>query len=416
MPEINASRLLADLRHFARFGAYKTGVHRPTYSAADMDSRRWLASQYEAAGLSASIDGVGNVFGQSSQIGPRLLIGSHAESQNQAGWLDGALGVIYGLELARAFRESATCSGLIIEPVAWADEESHFIPFLGTRSFIGDMTEDEMERASDRTTGQPLMQAVAAAGLAGVPRRRGDPSRYIGYLEAHIEQGESLEAAGLSIGIVTSIVGIQQYRIVFTGCQNHAGTTRMAVRKDAGKALVDFCSVLNQKFEELKAERTVWTVGRITLDPGAPAIIPGSAEMLFQFRDSDPAVIARLDAALHALIAEADEAGPCNVGIETMSVSKPSLMEPGFQAALAGAAELHAPGLHTAMPSGAGHDAQILARTMPCGMLFVPSIGGISHHWTEDTKEKDIVLGCQVLADAAETILRAARADVIHHA
>jgi len=408
MSQINPQRLLADLHRLRSIGAYRTGVHRPTFSSEDMEGRRWLAAQYEAAGLNALIDGVGNVFGRAPEAGPRLLIGSHAESQNHAGWLDGALGVIYGLELARTFRESPHCTGLQIEPVAWADEESHFIPFLGTRSFIGDMNDEEIDAARDRTTGRPLRTAIAEAGLEGVPRELADPKRYVGYLEAHIEQGDSLEAAGLSLGVVTSIVGIQQYRIVFSGTQNHAGTTRMAIRRDAGRSLVTFCTALDRTFDALKAERTVWTVGRITLEPGAPAIIPGRAEMLFQFRDDDTAVIARLDAALHDLVAETDAAGPCGVTIETLSESRPSRMEPAFQAALTRAAEQCAPGRHVAMPSGAGHDAQILARFMPCGMLFVPSIGGISHHWTEDTREDDIVLGCQVLADAAEIILGAA--------
>ena len=130
MPKINAERLLSELRRFAQFGAYKTGVHRPTYSAEDMESRRWLASQYEAIGLDAHIDGVGNVFGMPRSPKRSLLIGSHAESQNHAGWLDGALGVIYGLEVARAFAETPDCAGLPIAPVAWADEESHYIALL----------------------------------------------------------------------------------------------------------------------------------------------------------------------------------------------------------------------------------------------------------------------------------------------
>lgn len=409
MPRINPNRLISDLRHLASFGAYKSGVHRPTFSSQDMASRRWIADQYTVAGLEASIDGVGNVFGRASGSGPRLLVGSHSESQNQAGWLDGALGVVFGLELARSFKENPSCAGLHIEPVAWSDEESHFITFLGSRSFIGDLSDAEIRAATDRTTGQPLPDALAAAGLANVPRHVGDAPRYVGYLEAHIEQGDFLEAEGLSIGVVTSIVGIQQYRITFTGVQNHAGTTRMAIRRDAGVALVDFCKSIDKVFGKMKGERTVWTVGRITLHPGAPAIIPGKAEMLFQFRDEDTDVISRLDFALRKLVADAGEAGLCTTEIELLSSSDPSRMHPSFQAALSESASRLAPGRQVSMPSGAGHDAQIIARVMPAGMLFVPSIGGISHHWTEDTSEHDIVLGCQVFADAAEIILRSAR-------
>ena len=133
--------------------------------------------------------------------------------------------------------------------------------------------------------------------------------------------------------------------------------------------------------------------------PGAPSIVPGGAEMLFQFRDTDPALLAKLEGELEALVAEATR-GPCRVTIAERGRSVPQAMDAGFQDALERAAERHAPGLHVRMPSGAGHDAQILAERMKSAMLFVPSIGGISHHYAENTKDEDIVLGCQVLADA----------------
>ena len=192
---------------------------------------------------------------------------------------------------------------------------------------------------------------------------------------------------------------------MFEGAQNHAGTTRMAVRKDAGLALVRLAAALDQRFPEVAGERTVWTTGRITLDPGAPSIIPGRAEMLFQFRDVDPDRLARLERALEELVAEADAAGPCRCRLEALSRSVPKLMDGRFQDALEQAAERHAPGAHMRMPSAAGHDAQILAQRVPAGMLFVPSIGGISHHWSENTADADIALGCQVMATAAATIL-----------
>jgi N-carbamoyl-L-amino-acid hydrolase len=129
--------------------------------------------------------------------------------------------------------------------------------------------------------------------------------------------------------------------------------------------------------------------------------------MLFQFRDADPEVLARLEASLERLVAEAD-AGPCRATLYPLSRSLPKLMDPRFQDALERAAERHAPGLHQRMPSGAGHDAQQLARVMPAAMLFVPSIGGISHHWSEDTAEADIVLGCQVLAGTVADLLASA--------
>lgn len=406
MPRINAERLLSDLRRFAQFGAYKTGVHRPTYSKADMDSRHWLAKQYEDAGLGAHIDGMGNVFGTPRSERRSLLIGSHAETQNHSGWLDGALGVIYGLEIARTFAETPDCADLPIAPVAWADEEGHFGDFLGSRSFIGDVGEHQLDLAVNVDHGQPLRDALREAGLANVPRSLIDPDRYVGYLEAHIEQGDALEAAGERIGIVTSIVGIWQYRIVFHGAQNHAGTTRMAIRKDAGVAAATLAMAIADRFPAIAGPRSVWTTGRITLEPGAPSIIPGKAEMLFQCRDSEMSVLERLDSALRDLVGQTEAKTGCRAEIERTATGQPWHMDTAFQNAIEAAAARHAPGAHVRMPSGASHDAQIIARKLRAGMLFVPSIGGISHHWTENTDDADIVLGCQVLSDAAEAILR----------
>jgi N-carbamoyl-L-amino-acid hydrolase len=409
MPQIKSGRLLTDLRRLAEFGAYKSGVHRPTFSHEDIEARRWLAGRFTDAGLEASIDGIGNVFGRSCAAGPRLLIGSHSESQNHAGWLDGALGVIYGLEVARAFREDPRTAGSAIDVASWADEEGHFGSFLGSRSFIGDVTDEEIDKARDHNTGTPLREALAAAGLAGRKRETIVASDTIGYLEAHIEQGDTLDEAGLRLGVVTGIVGIRQYRIVFVGEANHAGTTRMVKRKDAGVALVKLCAAIADRFPQVSGPRSVWTLGAIRLEPGQPSIVPGRAEMMFQVRDLEAVQLQRFEDVLLALVTEANATGPCAVTMETVWTVSPVLMSQTFQDALSRAAQKHAPGKFIAMPSGAGHDAQILARKLPSAMLFVPSIKGVSHHWTEDTSEADIVLGCQTLADAAEEIAFAAR-------
>ena len=404
MPKIDAARLLTDLRSLARIGAYKTGVHRPTYSAEDMESREWLMQRMREAGLEPEMDGIGNVIGRSPGNGPKLLLGSHLETQNHAGWLDGAMGVIYGLEVARAFAADPACAGLGIEVAAWADEEGHYGNFLGSKSFCGQLSEAEIDASANKHDGTPLRDALAAAGLADRPRLTIDPARYRGYLEAHIEQGAELEDKALRIGVVTAIVGSRQHRITFEGVQNHAGTTRMAIRKDAGVALVKLAAAIEALFPTIAGPRTVWTCGRITLEPGSPSIVPGRAEMLFQFRDTDPAILDRLSAALDHLVAEA-ASGPCTVTCLRTSSTAPMHMDDGFQQALASAAETHVPGLHQPMPSGAGHDAQILASRLPSAMLFVPSIGGISHHYAENTSDEDLILGCQVFADAARTIL-----------
>ncbi|MGY2846032.1 N-carbamoyl-L-amino-acid hydrolase [Bradyrhizobium sp. USDA 4510] len=314
MPGINGrfdgKRVLADLNALRAIGAYKTGVHKPTFSEPHLRSLDWLATRLPDANLTATIDGIGNVLGSSAKAGPKLLAGSHLESQNHAGWLDGPLGVIYALEAARVINTDPDANGAV-EVAAWCDEEGHFGSFLGSRSFVGAVTEADIDAARDRSSDRTMRDALRDAGFAGRPRLNAEASRHIGYLEAHIEQGDTLESSGLKIGVVTSIVGIWQYRITFAGEQNHAGTTRMAVRRDAGLGLARFCVAIDDSFPALSGPRTVWTTGRITLDPGAPSIIPGGAEMLFQIRDDDPEVIGRLEQQLHRLAAEATAQGRC---------------------------------------------------------------------------------------------------------
>jgi beta-ureidopropionase / N-carbamoyl-L-amino-acid hydrolase len=397
MPAIDGDRLLRDLYAAREIGKYKTGVHRPTFSPQDVESRHWLVARLTEARLDASIDGIGNVYGRDPTPGRKLLTGSHMETQNHAGWLDGVMGVLYGLETARAL-------GRGIDVAAWADEEGHFGSFIGSRSFCGLLTEPEIDACANRETGTSLRDALRQAGFSGRPRQKADTARYRGYLEAHIEQGADLEDHHLRLGIVTAIVGSHRFRIHFKGQQNHAGTTRMSVRKDAGVALVKLVAAIEARFPQIAEPRTVWTTGDIKLDPGAASIVPGAAELVFQFRDTDPAILGALDAALQDLLADAAK-GPCEVSVAYRSTTAPSAMDPGFQSALAVAAQQHAPGLHQAMPSGAGHDAQILSQVLPSAMLFVPSIGGISHHYAENTRDEDIVLGCQVFADAAASIL-----------
>ncbi len=269
MIKINADRLLGDLYELRKIGAFKTGVHRPTLSEDDMISRRWLCEKLEAFGHTAEIDGIANVIGRAPGEGPHVLAGSHIESQNEAGWLDGALGVIYALEAARAVHEAGTFPGQGVDVVAFSDEEGHFGNFFGSYSFLGELSEETIDTAFDRTRGTPLREALAKAGLAGRPRRRIEPERYCAFLEAHIEQGDWLEANDLSVGVVTSIVAIWQYRIIFDGTQNHAGTTRMAIRRDAGVALTELCHRIKETFPDVAGERSVWTTGRITFEPGA---------------------------------------------------------------------------------------------------------------------------------------------------
>jgi beta-ureidopropionase / N-carbamoyl-L-amino-acid hydrolase len=404
LSRVDGARVLADLNALRAIGTYKTGVHKPTFSEPHMRSLEWLTQRFPEADLATEIDGIGNVIGTSTKPGPKLLAGSHLESQNYAGWLDGPLGVVYALEAARVINPDPNIHGAV-EVAAWCDEEGHFGSFLGSRSYVGAVSEAEIDAARDRNSGKTMREALREVGLAGRPRVTAELGRHIGYLEAHIEQGERLESEALKIGIVTSIVGIWQYRITFTGEQNHAGTTRMAVRRDAGLALARFCVEIDDRFPAVGGPRTVWTTGRITLNPGAPSIIPGSAEMLFQIRDDDPDVIARLEELLRSMAAEVTAQGRCSVAVERIRTGAPAMMDASIQEAIESASASLAGGRSLRMPSGAGHDAQILATIMPAGMLFVPSIGGISHHWSENTDDADIITGAQVFVEACRRLL-----------
>ena len=165
MPEIDPGRLLGDLRALAKFGAYKTGVHRPTFSREDVEARHWFADRIAEAGLDATIDGIGNVFGFSRAPGRKMLTGSHLESQNHAGWLDGPLGVVYALETARALCRGPATADLGVDVAAWCDEEGHFGSFLGCRSFVGLLTEDEIDNARNRNDGTPHARGARKAGF-----------------------------------------------------------------------------------------------------------------------------------------------------------------------------------------------------------------------------------------------------------
>lgn len=407
MSDIDGERVLRDLRELRGIGTHETGVHRPSLRPDHLRSLNWLVAKAGEAGLQARIDGIGNVLATNAAPGRKLLAGSHLESQNHAGWLDGPLGVVYALEAARAIAADRGMDGVGgVEVVAFCDEEGHFGHFLGSRSLAGRLGEADIDAARCRTEGISMRQALADAGLAGRERLVVDPARYIGFFEAHIEQGDWLETNDLDIGIVTSIVGISQFEITIEGEQNHAGTTRMAIRKDAGLAAAKLLVAIDERFPRECGPRTVWTTGRISLDPGAPSIIPGRATILFQTRDADPGILAHLQGVLFELVSAADAAGPCRAGVRAVRASRPAVMANHMRAAIEAAAEQIIPGRYAAIPSGAGHDAQTMAELMPAAMLFVPSIGGISHHWTENTSDRHIVLGARVFAAAAAAMLR----------
>ena len=403
---IDGERLIGDLKRLREFGAFGTGVVRTSLSPVDVESRHWLCGRLEEAGLDARFDGAGNVIGRSRNPGKAVLIGSHTDTQPTGGWLDGAMGVIYGLEVARALSKAPATKDRAVDVASWLDEEGRFFGCFGSLSFVGGTPPHALE-ATDSTdgTGLTLGDALRDAGLAGVAPERLDPDRHIAYLEAHIEQGPYLEEEGNRIGVVTSIVGARNFSVEFEGEQNHAGTTPMARRRDAAHAMVDFAHAVYREFPAAAGERSVWTIGEMTLEPNAMSIVPGKARLNLQFRDQDSAVLDRLETLARDLLARANE-GPCAATMHTRKHhSIPAPMDANLRRHLERAAERHAPDRWTSMPSAAVHDAQILADHLPSAMLFVPSINGVSHAFEEDTSEADIVLGCQVLATATASVL-----------
>ncbi len=406
MTAIDGARLLDGLRELRTFGASGTGVVRPMFSDQDIAARRWLRDRMEAIGLDAVIDGVGNVFGRSRNDGPALVLGSHSDTQPEGGWLDGAMGVMDAIEVAHALGSDPETAHLAIDVAAWADEEGTYASCLGAKGFVGQVDEELL--ACRNVDGESVAEAIERVGLGSARRATFDPSRHIGYLEAHIEQGPYLEEAGNRIGVVTSIVGIRSVTITFEGEQNHAGTTPMTRRRDAAAAMFRFGALFDELLASAAGPTSVWTIGRVTVEPGAPSIVPGFAEVAVQFRDQRDDVLDRMLDAVLATADEIDRSGPVRVVAHPGEAPiAPTVMDVALMTHLATAADQRAPGAWVEMPSAAGHDAMVLAHHLPCAMLFIPSIGGVSHDFAEESDDDDIVLGCQVLADATASILRA---------
>lgn len=395
--QINPDRFLADLHTLRSFGAAGVGkgVQRQAFSEADLAARRWLAQQIEDAGLTPHFDPAGNLFGLAN--GPSLLIGSHSDTQPEGGWLDGALGVIAGLEIARAARASG---GPAISVVSFQDEEGRFGVLTGSDIWAGDLSLAQADAFTDpQGNSFAKMRARVTEAQDFLPH-----ARFTGFLEMHIEQGPTLDETGLRIGVVSEIVGIRDMKLTFEGRQNHAGTTPMHLRQDAFQALSAFNTALNTRLRNVVTPTSVWTIGEVSLHPNASSIVPGRVAFSMQWRDGDAGRLARMEAVIRETAAEVCAEGGLTVTYGPLMGIEPVSMDANLRAGLETAAEALAPGAWRVMPSGALHDASNVATVMPAAMLFVPSIGGISHAFDEDTDEVDLVLGLQVLAHAAQLL------------
>jgi N-carbamoyl-L-amino-acid hydrolase len=390
---IDPARLLADLHELRGFGREGKGVVRPAFSAPDIAAREWLAGKFREAGLAPRFDPAGNLFGVPEGEGPFLLMGSHSDSQPEGGWLDGAYGVIAALEASRAARGQVP-----VAVVSFQDEEGRFGALTGSNLWSGGITLEEADRLRD-LTGESF--AEARGRMAHLAGGFVEPGLFSGFVEAHIEQGPWLDRAGEAVGVVESIVGIGRLLVTFEGEQNHAGTTPMALRRDAFQGLVAFAHRLNSAMAEVAEPASVWTIGHVKVEPGAPSIVPGRAVFSVQWRDGEAERMAEMEAIVRETAeAVAEERGLGCTLAPGIPVA-PRRFDERLCGALAEAAEEAAPGRWRRMPSGALHDATNVARLMPSAMLFVPSIRGISHSFEEDTAEADLVTGAEVMLGAA---------------
>ena len=389
---INTDRFLANLHSLREFGASGTGmgVVRPAYSAADVDARKWLAAQFDAAGLEVRFDPVGNLFGLAP--GKSILVGSHSDSQPEGGWLDGALGVVAGLEIARA---SAEAGGPSVSVVSFQDEEGRFGVTTGSAVWSGGFKLDQADALKDH---QGISFGQARAVMREFAGDFVDPGRFTGFVEMHIEQGPVLHSSHETIGVVSDIVGIRSLEISVEGQQNHAGTTPMHLRQDAFQAVSAFNTLINDRFRNVVSPSTVWTIGHISLHPNASSIVPGRATFSMQWRDGNIDRLERMEKIIRDVAAEVSASHDVEMSFSPLLGLDPVKMDPTLRSALQAAAEDLFPGKWRNMPSGALHDATNVSELMPVAMLFVPSINGISHDFAEDTDEADLVAGLQVLA------------------
>jgi beta-ureidopropionase / N-carbamoyl-L-amino-acid hydrolase len=396
---INSSRFQDDFEALAKIGSTNDGgVHRPTFSETHRMARAWFLERACAAGLQAKVDGAGNhsaILMCGTAGGPILLLGSHLDSVPYGGRFDGALGVLAALEVLRVVQENGVSLRFNLEAIDFTDEEGTLSGLLGSSAAAGILTQHELE--NPRGGRAALLSGLELAGLneSGLLKASRDPSRLAGYLELHIEQGNRLEAEGVDIGIVTGIVGLVSIALTFIGRADHAGTTSMERRRDAAQGACSF----TVKARELLMEDfpgCVANVGVIQLLPGAYNIIPGTAVLSLEFRAPDPERLNGLETALLELAR--DEAARFDLELHIAPKGKhaPTPMNSIIQKAVQKSAEKL--GLkYMFMASGAGHDAQAIARVCPVGMIFVPSIGGASHSHRELTRWTDCLQGANTL-------------------
>jgi N-carbamoyl-L-amino-acid hydrolase len=403
MTTVNAARLHARIASLARFGALPGGgVTRSCWSPAHEDARAWLLDEIGAAGLQGWVDPAGNVFGglgttTFSAATPVVLTGSHIDTVPEGGILDGAYGVLAGLECLHAIREAGVAPGRPRVVAAWSDEEGRYGSLFGSRAFCGRLDAAAIP-AMASVDGERLVDAMARAGFdaAKAPQAAAPAGAVHAYVELHIEQGPRLDEAGVPIAVVDSIVGVRRTRLIFTGQADHAGTTPMERRRDAFLAAADYSLHARDLVVAQGGGRSVTNIGVVPVHPGASNVVPGRCEIVHEMRSPDPDTLERLAQACEALARETGQRRGIGVELRRLSATTPVACSPRVQAAVEAACkELGLPSTH--LYSAAGHDAQNLALVTDSGMLFIPSRGGKSHRTDETSDPEAIERGANVL-------------------
>jgi N-carbamoyl-L-amino-acid hydrolase len=401
-PAVDGARLrnrLERLSYHGRTGAtFADGVSRVAYSVADLTARAWIIDEIKGMDVVPRIDAAGNIFarfGGDPKL-PAILFGSHIDSVPNAGNFDGDLGTFAAFEVIQAVQAAKIQTRRPLELVLWAHEESTAfgIGTAASRIVAGDLQAGDMDKEWNGMKRRDAIRRIAGAPDQIETAVRGKGTWH-SYVELHIEQGGTLDKAGIPIGIVEGIVAIHRYDVVIDGVANHAGTTPMGARQDAMVAAAQLTLAVRDIASRRQGSQ-VGTVGRIEVEPNSPNVIPGKVSLSVEFRDLSEQALRELGEAVKARGAEIAKSTGTSMTFTLASTNVPAMATSGIQAAIGRAAE--SAGLKTMrLPSGAGHDAQQIAKIAPMGMIFVPSVGGISHSPKELTQWADCTNGANVL-------------------
>ena len=399
--KINIERLKANIEELGGIGRDpRGGVSRPSFSNADLEARAWLKKKIEAAGLAYRVDGAGNIFGRLGGDGPLVMAGSHIDTVLNGGRFDGAAGVLAALEAVQRICEEGYRLAKPLAVAAFTDEEGSLVgDFLGSRAFVGALDRDLMEKGTT-AFGMPLAEVLKNTGftIEGILSAQADAPALEAFLELHIEQGPTLDDEGIPIGIVEAIAGKQYRWCSFIGEAGHGGTIPLELRRDAFLGLADFALRATQHVATHHYGSFV-TIGRVHVAPGVFSVVPGRADFSFDFRSRSEETLAALEKELLGLAEDIAQTRGLAFTFRLMDKAAPVIIQPRLTSLLAAEADiLGYP--HLALPSGAGHDAQILAAKAPVAMIFVPSPDGISHAPEESLRWDDLEKGANLLLAA----------------